>query len=173
MKIDLATQSISVVIPMHNEELLVEEVLKQVSESCACFYSFQIVVVDDGSTDKTWEVLQKIALKQPNVLALRFSRNFGHQRAVLAGLHQAKGDVVAIIDGDLQDPPRLIPEMVLKMYTDSLAMVYGQRISRHGETLFKTFSARFFYRIFSRMVPFDLPIDVGDFRVFKIGRAHV
>ncbi len=160
-------KELSIVIPLYNEEATIDELIRRIKQSCGNFRNLQIICVDDGSQDETWQKISEAAGKHPEILGIRLTRNFGHQKAVLAGLEECKLDNIAIIDGDLQDPPELIPEMVQLMYDSRVEIVYGLRINREGESMFKKFTAAMFYRIFSRVVPFPIPVDVGDFRVCK------
>ncbi|MEP6568953.1 MAG: glycosyltransferase family 2 protein [Acidobacteriota bacterium] len=119
---------------------------------------------DDGSIDATAERLRAIQTANKRVRVLRLSRNFGHQLAVSAGLEHAVGDALAIIDADLQDPPEVIPEMVVR-WRDGYHVVYGMRTDRAGETAFKLWTAKLFYRFMNRLSKVQLPLDVGDFRL--------
>lgn len=155
----------SVVIPMYNEELVVETTynrLKSVMDTIEDKY--ELVFVNDGSRDKTVEILGRICEKDPNVKLVDFSRNFGHQVAITAGMDFAEGDTVVVIDGDLQDPPELIPEMI-KKWKEGYDVVYGKRLKRKGETFFKKFTAKLFYRLLNNLTEVDIPVDTGDFRL--------
>jgi dolichol-phosphate mannosyltransferase len=128
--------------------------------------AFQIVLVDDGSTDGTWERLDALARQDGSVVAVRLSRNHGHQLALTAGLSLCRGDRVLIIDADLQDPPELLSEMMRAMDAGA-DVVYGQREERVGETAFKRHSARLFYRLLQRLTDVAIPVDTGDFRLIS------
>jgi dolichol-phosphate mannosyltransferase len=124
----------------------------------------EIVYVDDGSSDNTWERIVEIATADDRVRGLRFARNFGHQAALTAGVDAARGKAVVIIDGDLQDPPEVIPEMVSR-WRAGAEVVYGQREEREGETWFKLGTAALFYRILRGITNVEIPVDTGDFRL--------
>ena len=126
--------------------------------------AFQLVLVDDGSTDGTLDVLRKIAEKDDRVRVLALSRNFGHQLAITCGMDAARGDVVIVMDSDLQDPPEVIPQM-LEQWRAGSKVVYGVRSSRDGETRLKLATARAFYRLLNRLSDVPLPLDAGDFRL--------
>src|SRR5262249_23078173 len=125
---------------------------------------FELIVVDDGSTDGTRELLAKLAERDERVKVVELSRNFGHQTALTAGLDHASGDAVVMIDADLQDPPELIPTM-LERWRDGADVVYAVRSERNGETRFKLATARWFYRLLSKLSPIELRADSGDFRL--------
>ena len=167
MGTSLSNEDLSIVIPLHNEQPIVDELIKRVMTSCREFRNLQLILVDDGSTDNTWGAIHRNSRELPQLVGIRLSRNFGHQKAVLAGLGECTYENIAIIDGDLQDPPELLPEMVELLNGSGVEVVYGQRISRDGESVFKKLTAVVFYRFFSRVVPFPVPLNVGDFRVFR------
>lgn len=159
-------KKISVVIPMYYEEEVAKEcydrvtnVLKSVSN-----YEYEIVFINDGSKDKTLEILEKIAEEDKMVKVISFARNFGHQCAVTAGLQYVTGDAIVIIDADLQDPPELIPEM-LKLWEDGNEVIYGKRKTRDGESKFKLLTAKMFYKTLNALSDVEIPKDTGDFRL--------
>jgi polyisoprenyl-phosphate glycosyltransferase len=154
---------VSVVAPMLDEEGTAEEFYRRV---CAALdgVPFELVVVDDGSTDRTRAILAAQAEKDARVKVVELSRNFGHQTAITAGLDHATGDAVVMIDADLQDPPELIPTM-LDRWREGADVVYAVRTEREGETRLKLATARWFYRLISRLSPIDLSPDAGDFRL--------
>lgn len=159
-------KKISVVIPMYYEEEVAQEcyermtnVLKGISN-----YEYEIIFVNDGSKDKTLEILEKIVQKDKKVKLISFSRNFGHQCAVTAGIKYVTGDAVVIIDADLQDPPELIPEM-LKWWEEGNEVIYGKRKTRDGESAFKLLTAKMFYKTLNALSDVDIPKDTGDFRL--------
>ena len=158
---------LSVVAPMHDEERnarpFYERVVAALGE-----VPFELVLVDDGSRDGTAAILASLAVEDPRVKVVRLSRNFGHQPALTAGLEHARGDAVVMIDGDLQDPPELIPEM-LESWRHGSDVVYAVREARAGEKRFKLWSAHVFYRLFGRLANIELAPDSGDFRL--MGRA--
>jgi len=155
----------SVVIPVYNEEAVVAETykrLKTVMDSLNRPY--ELIFVNDGSRDNTAAIIKNICDGDPNVKLIDFSRNFGHQLAITAGMDYSRGDTIVVIDADLQDPPEIIPEM-LKKWSQGFDVVYGKRIKRKGETLFKKITAKLFYRFLKSMTDFEIPVDTGDFRL--------
>ena len=154
---------LSIVAPVYDEQELVEQF---VSRACAAAadYDFELVMVNDGSSDATPELLDRIASVDPRVRVIHLSRNFGHQAALTAGLEHATGDVVAMIDGDLQDPPELIPEMVAQ-WSQGADVVYAVRRQRDGESAFKLATASWFYKLFDKLAQVDLEANSGDFRL--------
>ena len=162
---DLATYKLAIVAPCYNEEAGLPEFVRRVKEVCAklgCAY--EILLVNDGSRDRTLPVALDIASRDPLIKVVNLLRNFGHQAAVTAGLDVAEGDAVVLIDSDLQDPPEVIIEMVAA-WKAGADVAYGQRRSRDGETAFKLFTAKLFYRILRTMTKSDIPADTGDFRL--------
>ncbi len=159
-------RKISVVIPMYYEEEVANECYNRMKKVLSDIdgYSNEIIFVNDGSKDKTLEILEEIANKDKNVKVLSFARNFGHQCAVTAGLKYVTGDVVCIIDADLQDPPELIKDMV-KKWEEGYEVIYGKRKTRKGESFFKLFTAKMFYKTLNFFSDVDIPKDTGDFRV--------
>lgn len=124
----------------------------------------ELIFINDGSTDRTLEVVKGLSASDPSVAYIDLSRNFGHQIAVTAGLDHCKGDLVVIIDADLQDPPELIPEMVAKIQEGN-DVVYARRLVRKGETFMKKFTAKLFYRVLRGITSVEIPVDTGDFRI--------
>lgn len=159
-------KKISIVIPMYYEEKVVIECYKRVTNVLNSLenYEYEIIFINDGSKDKTLELLKEIAQKDKNVKIISFSRNFGHQAAVTAGLKETTGDAIVIIDADLQDPPELIPEM-LKLWEEGNQVIYGKRKSRKGESTFKLLTAKMFYKTLNALSDVDIPKDTGDFRL--------
>lgn len=158
---------ISLVIPMYYEEKVVDECYTRVSkvlDSINKKYEYEIIFVNDGSKDKTLEMLEEIAKKDKNVKIISFSRNFGHQAAVTAGLQYITGDAVVIMDADLQDPPELIPDM-LKYWEKGNEVIYGKRKSRAGESAFKLLTASMFYSTLNKLSDVEIPKNTGDFRL--------
>jgi dolichol-phosphate mannosyltransferase len=157
---------ISVVVPCYNEEQVIVETNRQLVATLEGLkeLDFEIVYVDDGSRDRTAEILREIQTADRRARVVRLSRNFGHQLAVSAGLQHAAGDAVVIIDADLQDPPEVIHEMVAR-WRDGYQVVYGMRTDRPGETAFKLWTAKLFYRLINRLSKVQIPLDVGDFRL--------
>jgi glycosyltransferase involved in cell wall biosynthesis len=154
---------LSVVAPVFDEQELVEEF---VTRTCAAVASlnFELVLVNDGSSDRTPELLDRIAASDPRVRVIHLSRNFGHQAALTAGLEHAAGDIVAMIDADLQDPPELILEMI-ERWREGSDVVYAVRKQREGETAFKLATASWFYKLFDKLAQVDLEPNSGDFRL--------
>lgn len=159
-------KKISVVIPMYFEEEVANEcynrtvtVLKTLEA-----YDYEIIFVNDGSKDRTLEILEKIASQDNKVKVISLSRNFGHQSAVTCGLKYTTGDVVAIMDADMQDPPEVIAEM-LKLWEQGNDVIYAKRKVRQGETVFKLFTAKMFYKILNGLSDVEIPKDTGDFRL--------
>jgi polyisoprenyl-phosphate glycosyltransferase len=154
---------LSVVAPVYNEEELVEAFVQR---TCAALadYTFELVLVNDGSSDETPRLLDRIAAQDPRVRVIHLSRNFGHQAALTAGLEHALGDAVAMIDADLQDPPELIPRMV-EQWASGAEVVYAVRRHRPGETAFKLATASWFYKLFNKLTQVDLEPNSGDFRL--------
>lgn len=155
----------SIVIPVFNEEKVIEfcwtrvnAVMKRLNEP------YEIIFVNDGSHDKSLEILSQLALKDNNIHIISFSRNFGHQSAISAGMDFANGDAIVVIDADLQDPPEVIPFMVEK-WEEGYQVVYGKRKKRAGETIFKKLTAKVFYRILRFLTDVEIPLDTGDFRL--------
>jgi len=155
--------SVSVVAPMYDEEGTVEVFYDRVREALDGV-RFELILVDDASRDRTPELVDRLADSDPRVKVLHLSRNFGHQAAITAGLEHATGDAVVMLDGDLQDPPEVIPEMLAR-WRDGADVVYGVRESRAGESRFKLVTASWFYRIFARLTKLDLRENSGDFRL--------
>lgn len=155
---------VSVVVPCYNEEQVLRQTIGRLEAVCrTAAKTHEIILVDDGSTDDTWSIIQEAAADR-NVRGLRLSRNFGHQAALTAGLRAARGAEVFIIDADLQDPPELLPDMRSRL-GEGYNVVYGQRLSRAGETWFKLATAGLFYRLLSFLSDVEIPKNTGDFRL--------
>jgi polyisoprenyl-phosphate glycosyltransferase len=154
---------LSVVAPMLDEEGLAAEFCSRVASSLEGL-PYELVIVDDGSSDATPAILDGLAVADPRVRVLHLSRPFGHQMAITAGLDHARGDAVVMIDGDLQDPPELIPELV-RSWRDGADIVVAKRRFRSGETRFKLATARWFYGLMGRLAQVDLEPNAGDFRL--------
>jgi len=155
----------SVIVPMYNEEEVIEhtyERLKLVMDSTNECY--ELIFVNDGSKDRTVELVSMICDFDPNVRLINFSRNFGHQIAISAGMDYAQGDAIVVIDADLQDPPEVILDMIAK-WKEGFEVVYGKRLKRKGETMFKKITAKLFYRTLRSLTNVDIPVDTGDFRL--------
>ncbi len=155
----------SIIVPLYNEELVIEETYKRLTEVMArTKESYELVFVNDGSRDKTEQLAKEIIAQDKHVCLINFSRNFGHQTAISAGMDNARGQAVVVIDADLQDPPEVILQMIEK-WKQGYDVVYGKRLARKGETAFKKVTAKVFYRFLSSMTNIDIPTDTGDFRL--------
>jgi glycosyltransferase involved in cell wall biosynthesis len=156
---------VTVVVPAFNEEDNIAPMHERVMAALdGVVGGVELVFVDDGSRDATWERIRELAARDPRVVGLRFSRNFGHQCAVTAGVDAARGTAVVLIDGDLQDPPEVIPDLV-KRWREGAEVIYARRISREGETWLKKLLAAGFYRVLRRITDVPIPVDTGDFRL--------
>ena len=156
---------ISTIVPSYNEEKNVPLIYKRLTDTLSQISDkYEIIFVNDCSKDSTLSVIKQISEEDSHVKYISFSRNFGHQIAVSAGLDMCKGNAVVIIDGDLQDPPELILEMY-KKYQEGYKVVYAKRKTREGETWFKKATAKLFYRFLAAMTSIEIPVDVGDFRL--------
>ena len=164
---------LSVVVPMYFEEEVAEECYKRLTTvMLENAFKYELIFVNDGSTDKTPDILKEIAQKDSNTKVVNFSRNFGHQAAVTAGVQVAKGDAIVIIDADLQDPPELIADMV-KLWQNGNDVVYAKRKKRKGETWFKLTTAKYFYKFLDSMSDTKIPQNTGDFRLIDKKVANV
>ena len=154
-------------MPCFNEETGLSELYPRLSRACreAVGDDYEIVLVDDGSTDRTWPLIRELAEQDGHVVGVTLSRNHGHQLALTAGLSVCRGDRVLILDADLQDPPELVSEMMALIEREGADVVYGQRLSRDGESWHKKATASLFYRLLGRMTDLSIPVDTGDFRL--------
>ncbi|MFN2454042.1 MAG: glycosyltransferase family 2 protein [Pyrinomonadaceae bacterium] len=159
---------VSVIVPCYNEEAVIRETHSRLMATMGEVggADYELVYVDDGSRDRTLALLEELQAMDARVRVLGLSRNFGHQIAVTAGLEHARGDCCAVIDADLQDPPEVIQEMVAR-WRDGYDVVYGVRTDREGETAFKLWTAKAFYRLINRLSKIQIPLDVGDFRLMS------
>lgn len=159
---------VSIVIPCYNESEVIVETVKRLIILCSEIKQMrtELIFVDDGSWDNTRELLRVFALSDKRIKIIGFSRNFGHQIAVTAGIAVSKGDAVVLLDADLQDPPALIHEMIQKWHS-GFDVVYGTRIERAGESAFKLVTARLFYRLLNKLSDIPIPLDTGDFRLMS------
>ena len=156
---------ISVVVPMYYEEKVVGECYRRLSEVMNNVkYNYELIFVNDGSKDRTLKMLKELAKEDNRIKIIDFARNFGHQIAVTAGIKEAHGDAVIIIDADLQDPPELIVDMIDK-WENGYEVVYAKRKKREGETFFKVLTAKYFYKILNVMSDIEIPKDTGDYRL--------
>jgi dolichol-phosphate mannosyltransferase len=155
----------SIVIPLYNEEGILAVLVERLQELMAQFDGpAEVVMVDDGSRDGTYQLARAATARDPRFKLIQFSRNFGHQVAITAGMDAASGDAVIIMDADLQDPPHVVLQMIEK-WKEGYEVVYGLREHRQGERLFKTATASMFYGLLHRIADIDTPVDVGDFRL--------
>jgi dolichol-phosphate mannosyltransferase len=161
--------ALSIVVPCFNEEPCLAELHQRLSAAArsAVGEDYELVLVNDGSSDGSWAKMSQLAEADPRLIAVNLSRNHGHQLALTAGLDFCSGDAVLIIDADLQDPPELLGDMLATMREQQADVVYGVRRSRAGETAFKRATAHGFYRLLSRATEVDIPLDAGDFRLIS------
>jgi len=159
---------ISIVVPCYNEQEVFAETYKRLTAAFAqldaSIYDYEIIFVNDGSKDLTLQMIQEVIKTDKRIKGINFSRNFGHQIAITAGLDNCKGDAAVVIDADLQDPPMVILEMV-KKWEQGFDVVFGKRRERAGESTFKLLTAKWFYRFINRLSDVDMPLDTGDFRL--------
>ena len=165
---------LSLIVPVFNEEEVLPQSYARMSEAMRALsdYDHEIIYVNDGSRDGTMRQLRAIAKEHSEVRVISFSRNFGHQLAVTAGMDNARGDALIIIDADLQDPPEVIAELV-KAWENGADIAYGKRLKREGETIFKKFTAFCYYRLLNAMSAYPIPLDTGDFRLLDKKVADV
>ena len=158
---------LSIVVPCYNEEGCLTVLVERLSAAARSGVGtdYEIVLVNDGSRDRSWSMMRELAAEDPRVVAINLSRNHGHQLALTAGLDLCAGDKILIIDADLQDPPELLLVMLQTMHEAEADVVYGVRRSRRGDTVFKRATAHGFYRLLSRATEVDIPLDTGDFRL--------
>jgi dolichol-phosphate mannosyltransferase len=155
----------SVVAPVYNEEVLVAEFCQRtIAALDPLGEPFEIVLVNDGSRDSSPEIIRSLHQQDPRIRVISFSKNFGHQIAITAGMDYARGQAVVVIDSDLQDPPEVIPRMI-EQWRQGFQVVYGVRGEREGETAFKLATASLFYRLIRKITNVDIPLDAGDFRL--------
>ena len=164
----MSAPALSVVVPCYQEQENIAVLHARLTQVCAAAVgeAYELVLVNDGSTDLTWPLIQQLAARDPRVAGVDLSRNHGHQLALSAGLSVARGERVLIIDADLQDPPELLPRM-LALMTPGVDVVYGQRTDRAGESWFKRTSASVFYRVLNALSDTPIPRDTGDFRLIS------
>ena len=165
---------LSLIVPVFNEEEVLPASYARMSAAMQALtgYDYEIIYVNDGSRDGTMKRLRAIAGEHKEVRVISFSRNFGHQLAVTAGMHPARGDALIIIDADLQDPPEVIAELV-KAWENGADIAYGKRLKREGETVFKKLTAFCYYRLLNAMSAYPIPLDTGDFRLLDKKVADV
>ena len=165
---------LSLIVPVFNEEEVLPVSYARMSAAMQALtgYDYEIIYVNDGSRDGTMKQLRAIAKEHKEVRVISFSRNFGHQLAVTAGMDNARGDALIIIDADLQDPPEVIAELV-KAWENGADIAYGKRLKREGETVFKKLTAFCYYRLLNAMSAYPIPLDTGDFRLLDKKVADV
>ncbi len=160
-----ANVMLSIVIPLYNEEMVLQKLYDRISKVLdACKIDGEVIFVNDGSSDATCELTKQLCRKDKRCKLVSFSRNFGHQLAITAGIEKAAGKAVIVIDADLQDPPEIIHDMLTK-WGEGYQVVYGVRRKREGESFFKRATAAMFYRLLRVMTKEDIPVDTGDFRL--------
>ena len=161
--------ALSIVVPCFDEEACLPALHERLTAAArgAVGEDYDIVLINDGSRDGSWSIMERLAAADPHLVAINLSRNHGHQLALTAGLDLCRGDIVLVIDADLQDPPELLPEMIAAMHRENADVVYGVRKSRAGETAFKRATAHGFYRLLSRATDVEIPVDAGDFRLIS------
>jgi glycosyltransferase involved in cell wall biosynthesis len=164
------TELHSIVVPVYNEEAVVERFIDRSLAVLDRLPDGELIAVDDGSRDRSYEILTELRRRDPRLKLVKLSRNFGHQIAITAGIDQASGDTVTVIDADLQDPPELILDMV-EEWRNGADVVFAIRRSRKGESAFKVGTAHVFYRVLGTMAEVDVPPDSGDFRLMSRAAA--
>jgi polyisoprenyl-phosphate glycosyltransferase len=165
----MSPPSLSIVVPCYNEQACLVDLHARLTEAArgVAGEDYEIVLVNDGSADNSWGVMQALAQSDLRLAAINLSRNHGHQLALTAGLDLCSGERILIIDADLQDPPELLPAMMAEMDRRSADVVYAVRRARAGETAFKRGTAKLFYRLLSRLAEIEIPLDTGDFRLMS------
>ncbi|WP_157152999.1 glycosyltransferase family 2 protein [Brachyspira murdochii] len=158
---------ISIIIPCYNEEEVLNTLYERINNVSKKLsdYECEFIFVNDGSKDKTEQIIEELNKKDSRVKLFSFSRNFGHQAAVSCGIHNSVCDIAVIIDADLQDPPEIIPDMIKEYEKTKTPIIYGKRVSRKGESIFKKLTASLFYRLINLLSEVKFPVDTGDFRL--------
>lgn len=159
-------KKISIIVPVYNEQVILKKSYEKIKENIDKIenYSFEIIFINDGSSDSSWLILEQIATEDKDVKAINLSRNFGTQSAIMAGLRSSVGDAAVIIDADLQDPIEVLPDMI-SLWEEGNEVVYGKRKKRKGETIFKVLTAKIFYSTLNSLSDIDIPKDTGEFRL--------
>lgn len=158
---------LSIVIPLFNEEEIISKLYERITNvAFSICENYEIIFINDGSKDNTFGIIKDLSKKDNKIKFISFSRNFGHQNSILSGILNSKGNSVVIIDGDLQDPPELIPKLYAKMQ-EGYHVVYAKRKERKGESFLKKITAKMFYRILKNITSIDIPLDTGDFRIIS------
>jgi dolichol-phosphate mannosyltransferase len=165
----MSPPSLSIVVPCYNEEACLAELHGRLTAAArgVAGEDYEIVLVNDGSRDRSWEMMRALSAQDPRLVAINLSRNHGHQLALTAGLDLCSGARILIIDADLQDPPELLSAMMAEMDRQGADVVYAVRRARAGETAFKRGTAKLFYRLLSRLAEIEIPRDTGDFRLMS------
>ena len=165
----MTAPALSIVVPCYNEEACLAELHGRLTAAArgAVGEDYELVLVNDGSRDRSWEMMRSLSAADPRLVAINLSRNHGHQLALTAGLDLCSGERILIIDADLQDPPELLPAMLAEMDRQRADVVYAVRKARAGETAFKRGTAKLFYRLLSRLAEIEIPRDTGDFRLMS------
>ena len=165
----MSSLPLSIVVPCYNEEACLSELHARLTRAATAVAGndYEIVLVNDGSRDRTWDIMRGLAESDRHLVGINLSRNHGHQLALTAGLDLCAGERILIIDADLQDPPELLPQMIAEMDAQQADVVYAVRRARAGETAFKRGTAKLFYRLLSRLAEIDIPLDTGDFRLMS------
>lgn len=165
MSTSTAAPPLSVVVPCYNEVESLHELVRRVREACAAIdIAFELILVDDGSSDATWAKIELAAAEHEEIFGIKLARNHGHQIALTAGLSQARGMRILMLDADLQDPPELLG-MMMKTLDEGADVAYGKRRARAGEGFLKKFTAKYFYWIINKLTGDQIPRDTGDFRL--------
>jgi polyisoprenyl-phosphate glycosyltransferase len=161
--------SLSIVVPCFNEQECLASLHERLTRAAeaAAGDEYELVLVNDGSSDRSWTIMCELAVSDPRLVAVNLSRNHGHQLALTAGLDLCRGERILIIDADLQDPPELLGDMLAMMEREGADVIYGVRVARAGETPFKRATAHAFYRMLARATEVDIPVDAGDFRLLS------
>jgi len=163
----MSRPTLSLVLPIYNEEAVIPELDRRLREFLSTLeVTWEVVFVNDGSKDRSRELLKTMVESEPRYRLFSFSRNFGHQAAITAGVDYARGEAVVVMDADLQDPPEVVSQM-LRLWQEGFDVVYGVRRARHREGLFKRMTAAIFYRLLRTMVGVAIPVDAGDFRLMS------
>src|SRR5688500_4652321 len=165
----MTSLALSIVVPCYNEEACLTELHGRLTAAAraAAGEDYEIVLVNDGSRDRSWEMMRALSAADPRLVAINLSRNHGHQLALTAGLDLCSGERILIIDADLQDPPELLSPMLAEMDRQRADVVYAVRRARAGETAFKRGTAKLFYRLLSKLAEIEIPLDTGDFRLMS------
>lgn len=170
---DRGVPHLSVIVPVFNESAVIRAFYDRATQALSAIpdVTYELIFVDDGSRDDSYQQLGDLAATDPRLRVIKFSRNFGHQIAITAGLDLAQGDCLAVIDADLQDPPEVIGDMIQK-WREGYDVVYGVRADREGEGQMKLLTASVFYRVLNRITKISIPVDVGDFRLMSRRAAN-